>query len=389
MVGTAGSAAAQLAATNTGSTSASGISVIPGPITTPPLLAEGGGVQASTPTPGETNLSQAELDSVVAAAIAEWASAGASASQLAALHAVTFSVADLSGNIIGEETTPTHITIDTDAAGYGWFIDPTPSDNSEFTHAQNAAGTDLLTDPSSAAAGHMDLLTTVTHELGHVLGLPDTMATADANDLMYIGLVDGERRLPDAADVAQANATTQQASVSLAQAAEAALPVSAQAAHAPIVVGTAGNDTIDAGHSGEILFGGAGADNFGFGPNIQLSTPTAPAGQPITHVADYSAAQGDTFDFTALTSAFHASSVSDTSLVRAVEDPSGTFATLQLNTTPETAVTRGGPAPQAAGAATWTNVAQIDGAHAGDAVNVLVDSHTAIHLAQIHVDLLV
>ena len=45
------------------------------------------------------------------------------------------------------------------------------------------------------------------------------MATADANDLMYIGLVDGERRLPDAADVTQANATTQQTSVSLAQAA--------------------------------------------------------------------------------------------------------------------------------------------------------------------------
>ena len=27
------------------------------------------------------------------------------------------------------------------------------------------------------------------------------------NDLMYVSLVDGERRLPDAADVAQANST--------------------------------------------------------------------------------------------------------------------------------------------------------------------------------------
>jgi len=75
--------------------------------------------------------------------------------------------------------------------------------------------------------------------------------------------------------------------------------------------------------------------------------------------------------------------------VRAVEDPSGTFATLQLNTTPDTAATRGGPAPQPAGTAHWVNVAQIDGAHAGDAVNVLVDSHAAIHLAQIHATLLV
>ena len=81
-------------------------------------------------------------------------------------------MADLAGNAIGEQT-PGHITIDTDAAGHGWFVDPTPNDNSEFTHAQNAAGTDLLTDPSNAAAGHLDLLTTVTHEMGHVLGLPD------------------------------------------------------------------------------------------------------------------------------------------------------------------------------------------------------------------------
>src|ERR1700761_450895 len=103
------------------------------------------------------HLSQAQLDSVVAAAIAQWAHAGASASQLAALHATTFSVADLTGVTVGEERSG-HITIDIDAAGHGWFVDPTPSDNAEFTHAQNAAGTDLLTDPSSAAAGHLDLL---------------------------------------------------------------------------------------------------------------------------------------------------------------------------------------------------------------------------------------
>ena len=152
---------------------------------------------------------------------------------------------------------PGHITIDTDAAGHGWFVDPTPNDNSEFTHAQNAAGTDLLTDPSNAAAGHLDLLTTVTHEMGHVLGLDDSTAASDANDLMYINLVDGERRLPDAADVAQANATC--APERRRQPSQAA-----GQARQP-VAGTAGNDTIDAGHGGNILFGGAGADNFVFG----------------------------------------------------------------------------------------------------------------------------
>ncbi|MGY4155973.1 hypothetical protein ACVINW_001815 [Bradyrhizobium sp. USDA 4461] len=185
------------------------VSTVPAlPAVVAPLLAEAGGVQASTPTTGEMHLTQAELNSVVSAAITEWANAGASSAQLALLHAATFSVADLSGQIVGQEGGG-HITIDTNAAGHGWFIDPTPADNFEFTHAVNAAGTDLLTDPSTAAAGHLDLLTTVVHELGHVLGLPDTISSSDASDLMYIGLADGERRLPTATDVAQSNLALQ------------------------------------------------------------------------------------------------------------------------------------------------------------------------------------
>jgi hypothetical protein len=328
-------------------------------------------VAASSPTPGETHLNQAQLDSVVAAAIAQWAHAGASAAQLAALAAITFTVNDLSGDIIGEQT-PGHITIDTNAAGHGWFVDPTPNDNSEFTHAQNAGGTDLLTDPSNAAAGHLDLLTAVTHELGHVLGLDDETAASSSHDLMFIDLVDGERRLPDATDVALADATKG------IDTAEADIPQISQApAGTPILVGNAANNTIDAGHGGNILFGGAGADTFVFGPSIQLNGPT-PA--QITHVADYSAAQGDTFDFSALTSAFHNSNASDALLVRAVEDASGKFAMLQVDHIDP----MGLPS-----APNWVNVAQLDGAHAGDSVNVLIDNNHSVHLAQIHVDLLV
>jgi hypothetical protein len=338
-------------ATNVGSTGAVGVQAIADP--NKPggagyfggaqfMLAAPGGVQASSPTTGEMHLTMAELNSVVAAAIADWAAAGASASQLAALHATTFSIADLSGNIIGQETSPAHIAIDTNAAGNGWFVDSTPTSNSEFTHAQNAAGTELLTDPSNAAAGHMDLLTTVVHELGHVLGLPDSTSPADVNDLMYIGLVDGERRLPDAADVVSAI--------------EASLPLAAQAtAGTPIVAGTAGSDSLNAGSGGSILFGGAGADHFVFGPGIS-SSPS------LTHVADYSAAQGDTIDLTAL---FPAASVADANplaLVHAVEDASGTFATVQINTA-------------AAGqSAYWVDIAQLDGLHAGHAVDVNIDS---------------
>jgi hypothetical protein len=74
-------------------------------------------------------------------------------------------------------------------------------------------------------------------------------------------------------------------------------------------------------------------------------------------------------------------------IARAVEDSSGQFATLQVNTSPDT--TFMGIGGSAAHGANWTSVAQIDGAHAGDAVNVLVDSNAAVHLAQLHVGLLV
>jgi cytochrome oxidase Cu insertion factor (SCO1/SenC/PrrC family) len=328
-----------------------------------PLLAAAGGVQAISPTPGVTSLSQAELDSVKAAAIAQWATAGASGAQLAALAALTLTVADLAGDRVADHT-PGHIVVDVNAAGHGWFVDPTPGDNSEFTHAVNAAGTDLLTDPTNAAAGHLDLVTAVSHEMGHELGLDDSTSAAEVNDLMHISLVDGERRLPDATDVAQTG--------------EADIPQVAQApAGTPVLAGNAANNTIDAGHGGNILFGGAGADNFVFGPSIQLTAPT-PA--QITHVADYHAAEGDTFDFSALTSAFHNSGVNDSLVVRAVEDASGKFATLQVDHIDP----MGLPS-----APNWVNVAQLDGAHAGDSVNVLIDSHSSVHLAQIHVDLLV
>ncbi|MEA2941087.1 MAG: hypothetical protein QOD09_1616, partial [Bradyrhizobium sp.] len=384
-VSASNSAATVLAANNPGAVAgpaagtlatevAGTITVVNNGTITLPLNAAPGGVAAATPeqaaSTGDYHLTQLALDTIVAAAISQWAAAGASASQLAAMHATTFSLEDLAGKTIGDESTG-HIVIDVDAAGHGWFVDPTPNDNSEFTHAANATGTDLYTDPTNAAAGHLDLLTTVSHELGHVIGLDDTTNPGDADDLMFINLVDGERRVPDATDVAQANST------SIVEIIEAALPQSAQAAAGtPILIGTAGNDTLDAGHGGNILFGGAGADHFVFGPSIQLDAPT-PA--QITHIADYHAAEGDTFDFSAITSQFHNSSVSDSLVVRAVEDASGKFATLQVDHIDPTGLPS---------APNWISVAQIDGAHAGDAVNVLIDNHS-VHLAQIHVDLLV
>src|SRR5690606_24713325 len=89
---------------------------------------------------------------------------------------------------------PGQITIDSDAAGFGWFLDATPFDDSEFATAASASR--LYTDPTLAPAGRYDLLTTVMHELGHQLGLPDYYGLDARDDLMYGFLTMGERRLP-------------------------------------------------------------------------------------------------------------------------------------------------------------------------------------------------
>ncbi|MEA2876326.1 MAG: hypothetical protein QOF14_1522 [Hyphomicrobiales bacterium] len=141
----------------------------------------------------ETHLTQAELDGIVQTAIARWEATGLTAEQDAYLHSVSFSVSDLAGLYLGSAL-PGHITIDADAAGYGWYVDANPADDAEFANVLGA--TRLQTDPSGVPAGHIDLLSTVMHELGHQLGLEDSYALSDRDDLMFGYLVTGERRLP-------------------------------------------------------------------------------------------------------------------------------------------------------------------------------------------------
>jgi VCBS repeat-containing protein len=326
-----------------------GVTLIPGPISTPPLLAAQGGIAAADPSavlPGvENHLTMTELTPIVQAALGRWAAAGLSAEQMAVLHHVTFDVADLSTLYVGSSTAG-HVTLDLDAAGNGWFVDPTPGDDTEFGHA--AGSTHLVTDPTEAPAGHMDLLTTVMHEMGHQIGLDDLYSAQDSGDLMYGYLVTGERRLPGAGDVAQT--------------AENALPPDAAASEGtPLVAGGAGNDALNAGHGGMVLVGGAGADTFVFD---QLPQATA-APAPVAHIADYSAIQGDTIDLSALMSGTQGMKATEGMLVRAHEDASDSFATVQVNTA------------AAQGGAHWVDVAQLDGVHAGDAISVILDAANA------------
>ncbi|KKL51236.1 hypothetical protein LCGC14_2297520, partial [marine sediment metagenome] len=100
------------------------------------------------------------------------------------LSEVDVQIVDLPGLLLSVETAD-GIFLDVDAAGYGWFIDSTPGDDTEFRqHLRDGAEAT----PSSPAFGKMDLLTVLMHELGHVIGIEH-----DSADFMRLALSSGFR----------------------------------------------------------------------------------------------------------------------------------------------------------------------------------------------------
>jgi uncharacterized repeat protein (TIGR01451 family) len=127
------------------------------------------------PDPGSASaLTPQALQPIVQEAIALWREAGVPEATVAALEQTPVEIADLPDGYLGRMTEDGIITIDMNAAGYGWSLGATP------------------------AAGRVDLLTVVAHELGHVVGVTEL---TDPNDLMYVYLAPGVRRVPTAADV--------------------------------------------------------------------------------------------------------------------------------------------------------------------------------------------
>jgi hypothetical protein len=137
-----------------------------------------------------STLSVSELLPILDEAKLLWTQAlGPNDARLAALTDVDIEVSDLAGSILGE-TIGNMIVIDSNAAGWGWFVDATPADNSEFK-LQLPNGV-LIANPASPASGHMDLLSTVLHELGNVMGFPEDTGA----DVTGMVLQAGIRRLP-------------------------------------------------------------------------------------------------------------------------------------------------------------------------------------------------
>jgi hypothetical protein len=145
------------------------------------------------PTADAPNLTRAQLQPVASRAIDDLAAAGFNVS---GLSQADFHVADLPGSLLGLTYQHT-IWIDQNAQGYGWYIDVSASSTAAFTQVTGA--NELQAAPGSPAYGHVDLLTVVTHELGHVLGFASIDPGILGHDWMTATLETGVRRYPDAA----------------------------------------------------------------------------------------------------------------------------------------------------------------------------------------------
>ena len=122
--------------------------------------------------PTVQGLTQPHLDPVVDQAISYWTAAGTHSDRLSN---VDIRIADIPGSRLGVTSSSGIIWIDRDAAGYGWSIDGAAATNGQ---------------------GGIDLLSVVSHELGHVLGFNHDQV----DEVMAASLAPGVRRIPRFSD---------------------------------------------------------------------------------------------------------------------------------------------------------------------------------------------
>jgi hypothetical protein len=129
---------------------------------------------AASPAPISEALRAGPVQPLLAEALARWQAAGTDTS---VLHGIDIRIADLGGLTLGK-VDGNAIWLDDNAAGWGWYVDATPRDDSEFTTPGN-----------QGEQGRMDLLTVLEHEVGHLLGREH-----EATGVMQATLSAGTRR---------------------------------------------------------------------------------------------------------------------------------------------------------------------------------------------------
>jgi hypothetical protein len=144
-----------------------------------PLTGAGGDslvAAGAAPAPVSESLRADLVRPLLSEALARWQAAGVDTS---ALRGIDVRIADLGGLTLGRAEGGI-IWLDDNAAGWGWFVDQTPWEDSEFSTPGN-----------QGEQGRMDLLTVLEHEVGHLLGRDH-----EADGLMAATLTPGVRETP-------------------------------------------------------------------------------------------------------------------------------------------------------------------------------------------------
>jgi hypothetical protein len=134
---------------------------------------------AAAQNPGPSLTDQA-LAPVLEQAIRLWIAGDIGGSLAERLANLEVRIVDLPRGILGQADGDL-ILIDADADGFGWFVDPTPGESSEFE--VTLFGNQLIADTGSDAFDRIDLLTVLVHEIGHVVGFDhdSNLAVMDAD----------------------------------------------------------------------------------------------------------------------------------------------------------------------------------------------------------------